>query len=318
MFIRRLFLALLCCSITITPAWGWSEESHMTTGAIAYEELAAHDPLVLAEIERILSAHPHFARLEAKAKGQVGAERMRTMFEWLARWPDDINGTEFEHRDWHYELRVVYGRVWLWPFRNGNASYAFDLNYRTLADRNAPARERAIAIGWLLHIIGDIQQPLHAGHQMTSAFWLTDEAGSLAYVRKEAGGTPTDMHQYWDKILDVPNADGTVGGDATARYWTQRLMALWPRERIRRLAYPGTAQEQFSQWLDGSMHLAQLVGYTGSYLKASPDPAGASVVSEEELRVAKEVAKRRVATGGYRIADVLRTALAPPTPNSTS
>lgn len=302
-------LALLAAFLESAPALAWSRESHMTTGAIAFDDLAANHPAALAKLEQILTAHPHYSQLAAHAAGLNGGARTRAMFEWLARWPDDIKGTQYEHPDWHYELRVVYGRTWLWPFRNGNASFAFDQNFRLLANQTAPARDRAIAIGWLLHIVGDIQQPLHAGHQMTSAFWETDEAGSIAFVRKPPGGEPVSLHSYWDESLDVPGADGKVSGDTTSRAWAKPLQALWPRTRISHLAYSGTAQQQFSNWLDESMVLARLVGYQGSYLQASADRKDAPLVTPFELRVAEELAKRRVATAGYRIADVLRLAV---------
>ena len=64
----------------------------------------------------------------------------------------------------------------------------------------------------------------------------------------------------------------------------------------------------FASYLDESAELARLVTYRGTFLKASPDPALAPVVSDRENRVTLELAKRRIATSGYRIADVLARA----------
>ncbi|VAV94517.1 hypothetical protein MNBD_ALPHA04-620 [hydrothermal vent metagenome] len=296
-------------AIPLSPVSAWSEETHMTTGAIAYDDLVKNNPATITALEEILKAHPHYDKLAGYAEGFKGEEKTRVMFQWLARWPDDINGTEYEHRDWHYELRVVHGRTWLWPFRNGNATLGFDESFRLLADKSAPLKDRAIAISWLMHLTGDIQQPLHAGHQMTNVFWATDEAGSLSFVRKAEEGEPTDLHNYWDKILDVANADGKVFGEATSRAWATPLQTLWPRTRINGLTYEGTPQEQFENWLTESMHLARLVAYTGTYLSATAEQESAPVVTPREIRVAEELSKQRVATGGYRIADVLRLAV---------
>lgn len=297
-------LFLITALAAANPAQAWSEKSHMTTGAIAYDDLAASDPEVLGKMEAILAAHPHYDKLVARASGLTGADRTRVMFEWLARWPDDIADTDFATPEWHYELRVVYGRTWLWPFRNGSASEGFDANFATLANPEAPAKARAIAIGWLMHIVGDIQQPLHAGHQMTTVFSATDEAGTLAFVRKNKGDQPTNLHQYWDEILDRP---GPV--DATSKAWAMALQKTWPRGAVTVRTYAGSAQVQFGQWLDESMHLARLVGYRGTMLKATAVADDAPVVTPRETRVVKELSKRRVATAGYRIADVLRMAL---------
>jgi hypothetical protein len=286
------------------PVLAWSEETHMTTGAMAFDDIAATNPELLAQIKQIILAHPHYKQLSAHAGAAQGSAKTRVIFEYLARWPDDMNGTMYEHRDWHYELRVVHGRTWLWPFRNGNASEGFDINYRIFADKKAADVDRAIALGWLLHIIGDIQQPLHAGHQMTSAFSATDEAGTKAFIRKDAAAQPTDLHQYWDKILDVA---GPV--DATANFWSLRLPGLWSRAKITELSYPGLPQQQFSSWLDESMFLAKKYAYRGTLIEATPVAADAPVAKQPEIRFAEELSKRRVATGGYRIADTIRMAL---------
>ena len=302
----KLLLSIAVGSVILmhSPARAWSEASHMTTGAIAFDDLSVSDPAVMAELKKILTAHPHYDKLVERAEGLSDAEQTRLLFQWLARWPDDIRDTEFSRPSWHYELRVVSGWTWVWPFRNGDASIGFEENFRTLADPDAPVRDRAIAVSWLMHIVGDIQQPLHAGHQMTSTFSATDEAGTISYVRKKNDGTVANLHEFWDQILDKPGAP-----EATSDAWAKPLQDLWPRTRIGHLTYSGTPQSQFNNWLDESMHLARLVGYTGTALVASAEPDDAPAVTFYELRRAEELSKRRIATGGYRIADMLRLAL---------
>ncbi len=288
--------------LAATPALAWSEKSHMTTGAMAFDDLSASDSALLARLEPIIAAHPHFAKIATHAGNLEGAARMRVIFEWLARWPDDARATEFDRPTWHYELRVVYGRTWLWPFRNGEASEAFDLNFRTLSNTKAPPRDRAISLSWLMHIVGDIQQPLHAGHQMTADFPKTDEAGQLAFIR--AGQKTVGLHEYWDSSLDV---EGPV--DATANRWSSLLPALYPRAKIRLRTYAGAPQKQFSLWLDESLQLAKRVGYIGTALKATADKANAPTATAFEIGIVQEISKRRVASGGYRIADTIGMAI---------
>lgn len=284
-----------------TPALAWSEETHQTIGEIAYDQLAAQQPERLAELMALVHLHPHYAQLLARTAGLSGTARDRAVFGWLARWPDDIRNTAADRPKWHYELRVVHGRTSLWPFRNGTAQYAFDGNAALLANRAAPPAHRAVAIGWLLHIIGDIQQPLHAGHQMTSDFAQTDEAGGLAWVRRSAGGELTNLHQYWDKFLErnVP-ASETAGTT-----WHARLTAQFPRARLRELRPITAPNRAFATWLDESLLIAQRVAYRGSFLAASPAPSRAPVVSAADSARARAVTERRVTLGGYRAADVL-------------
>lgn len=295
-------LLLACMS---GPALGWSEESHMTTGAMAYNDLLGNSPELMPEIERILAAHPDRKALDAHLVGLEAGERKRALFEWLARWPDDANGTPFEHRDWHYELRVINTAAWIWPFRNGNASGAFDHNFGILSDKKAPLSERAVAFSWLLHIIGDIQQPLHAGHWMSWRFRTTDHAGTYAFVRRTKNGAATDLHQYWDKILDRSGA-----ADATADYWVPQLEQEFPRSALPELAETTAPRKRYRGWIDDSFKLARIAAYQGAFLKATDTQKNAPVVSRDYTIRSQYIAKRRVALGGYRIADMIRLALA--------
>jgi hypothetical protein len=292
-------LAVLAALLPVAAAQGWSIPTHQATGAIAWADLARRDPAALAELEQIARALPYYPLFARAAAPLSPAQRQQALFEFLARWPDDIRKGPEDHPEWHYELRVVSGRTWLWPFRNGEARRAFALNFARLADPCAPAVDRARGLAWLIHIVGDVQQPLHAGHQMTAAFPATDRAGSIAFVRRQPGGAPTDLHEYWDQILDPARGGGLP----------QAVMQQWPRSRLPELRRPGPPAASFAGYLDESAALAGMVAYRGSFLAASPGAAQAPAVSQGENRVAEALARRRVAVAGYRIADMLIAAL---------
>ncbi len=287
------------------PAHAWSHGAHMTTGAIAYDDLARSDRDVLVELDRIIAAHPHIDRLSQYAEGIEGPERVRVLLQWLARWPDDIrDDPEFDCYECHYELQVVSGLTWLWPFRNGQASEAFSRHFAVLADTEASLRDRAIAVGWIAHIVGDIQQPLHAGHQLTWDFIGTDRAGLEAFVRRSAGEKATSLHEYWDYALDAKGEPV-----ATVVKWARSLQTEIPRGAIKGLVYSGSIEQQFANWLDESMLLAGRGAYRGTALKAVPEGENAPVMTAWENHFTVALSKRRVVTGGYRIADVFRAAL---------
>ena len=239
----RATLGLLAAALLAAcpaPALAWSKPSHQTTGAIAWADLAARDPQALAELLALARAHPDYPLFEAAARHLPGPQRQRALFEWLARWPDDIRAGaveggrkgRYDMPDWHFELQVVPASSWRWPLRNGNASLGYALNYARLADPCVPAALRAQALGWLIHIVGDIQQPLHAGHRMDGQFPLTDRAGILGFVRRTPGATPTPLHEYWDQMME----DSGVRLPAGQQDWAGALIAQWPRRRLPELA----------------------------------------------------------------------------------
>ncbi len=310
MNLRPLLAAALL--LFTAPVLAWSMPGHMTTGAIAYDTLAREHPELLPQIEAIITAHPDKARLDAATTGLTGSARTRAQFEWLARWPDDIRvgqGTDgkWDHPAWHYELRVVSPAKVIWPWRNGQASEAFAINYAVFSDPKAAAADRAVALGWLMHIVGDIQQPLHAGHWMSWQYKLTDRAGLLGHVRRTADGKPIDLHAYWDDMFDMPGA-----AEATSRAWAVPVAVRWPRALAIPVAPTGTPQAQFSAWMDESHALARDFAYSDAFLRATSVALDAPVVSDAYRAQSMLVAQQRLAAGGYRIADTLTMALAKP------
>ena len=282
----------------------WSEKTHMTTGAIAFEHLMATHPELMTQIDTIIQAHPDYLVLSSHVKGLTGHARTRTLFEWLSRWADDIRETPESYPEWHYELKVVHGWTWLWPFSNGTASEAFVKNLGILSNRKAANKDRAIALSWLMHIVGDIQQPLHAGHQITAEFPLSDEAGSLAYIRTTDLATPVKLHEYIDSALDSDCANSS-----TSDTCVEHLRKLWPPHKFEAFNDTNSVSDTFEIWLQESRLLARQDVYIGNFINASPLPNKGPVLSQEEQHNITELAKRRVAASGYRIAETIIYAL---------
>lgn len=298
-------IALMIAALSPAPALAWSEGTHQLTGEIAYDDLAANRPQVLAALVKILPAHPHYARLAARAEGLTGAARDRVIFGWLARWPDDIRTSPYDNPEWHYDLRVAHGWDNLGVGASGKASEGFARNLATLSNAKAAASQRAIAMGWLLHIVGDIQQPLHAGHRLSWGFLMSDRAGQLAHVRRLPDARAIDMHEFWDQFLELGGSKLPKGETS----WSKVIAARWPRASLKEVVPVASAQADFGRWLDESFFLAKRFAYSGTFLQATKDPRDAPVVSRRENETTNALAIRRVATGGYRIADVLAFAV---------
>jgi hypothetical protein len=101
--------ALCIVAVGVQPngAAAWSNQGHMVTGAVAYDDLARTDPGLVAKIEAIMANHPDKARFERGLAGYSGEARTRRLFELMARWPDDIRDGPYDHPGWHYWLRLI-------------------------------------------------------------------------------------------------------------------------------------------------------------------------------------------------------------------
>lgn len=285
-----------------TAAFAWSNAGHMASGAIAYDRLGARNPAALRAVLAIMAHHPDAARFKASLGTLTGTARDRAMFEWMARWPDDIRPTAWNHPEWHYQTHVATGWTWF-PYVAGDAAKAFDRSVAIAFDPKQPAGERAIALCWLFHLTGDIQQPLHAGHRMSWRWMLTDRLGTIAYVRPNQGDQPLELHQYWDHAAENANVDARLGDTAAAAELARRA------ERIPRVPPDRTGalppHDRFTAWTDESRVLARTFAYRGATLEAAKDRATAPVLGAVANARAQALATIRIAMAGDRLATLL-------------
>ena len=282
--------------IPVAPARAWSNQGHMATGAIAYDLLAHRDPAAVQAVAALMAAHPDRARFDAKLGTLSGAARARTLFELIARWPDDIRKTPYNHTHWHHQLRVVVGWTALRGIRLGEADHAFARNLEILRNAKVEPGQRAIALCWLVHIFGDMHQPLHAGHLMNDRFPLTDRAGTIGWVKRAPDAAPEPLHHFWDEAADRPGGEA-AGADAIAMVAEATLAA--------RPVPPQQPETAYHAAVDESERLAATIVYQGAALDESHRPADAPILSRDYVATAGAVADERLGQAGARLADML-------------
>lgn len=293
MFNRLLGLVLLCLSL---PAAAWDNRGHRTTGELAYDRLQGGDPAAVAAIVAIMAQHPDRARFERNLAGLSGEARTRRMFGLMARWPDDVRDTARDRPEWHYALKVVHGWTWLDWYTAGDAEEQWAANLATARAAGARAADRAVALCWLLHIGGDMHQPLHRGHRLDGDWLTSDRAGTIAYVRRGPGLPPMALHQLWDKAFDPT---GTGGGDEDGD--VDRLHAAFAAR-----AAVLVSRGSFAQWIDESEALARTRAYTGPALLATHAPEDAPPMTPAYMAMLRSIAEVRLIDAGVRMGTALQ------------
>jgi hypothetical protein len=171
-----LTLALLCCC---SPALAWGPLGHRVTGQIAQQHLS---PKAAAAVQRILG-------VEDLAEASTWADEMRS------------NPAPFWQKTaspWHYvtvPAGKFYAEVGAPP--EGDSVTALQQFAATLRDRTASREQQQLALRFAVHIIGDLQQPLHAGNG-------TDKGGNELRVRWFS--KDTNLHSVWDSDLPLEKA----------------------------------------------------------------------------------------------------------------
>jgi nuclease S1 len=269
--------------LTPAPAAAWWEYGHETVAAIAEMNVT---PATRREIHRLLAQSRLLETPTCPA----------STIEEASTWPDCIKQLRdrFSYASpWHYQ-NVDICR----PFdqesacRDGNCvSAQIERNARLLADRALPVRERVMALAFLVHLMGDLHQPLHAGDR-------GDLGGNRFVASYGVIAGRTNLHSIWDGYLADRGISQPVGGPAGI------LAELAPADREAMRA--GTVAE----WAQESWAAAREFAY-GSLLAdpCGPVPAERPVVTEEITRRLIPIVRRQVARGGLRLARMLDEAL---------
>lgn len=297
--------ALFHCSAVMA----WSRPGHMVTAAIAYEELRAQDPKVLEQIVALVERHPDRAAFEIAIGGARGEERRRRIFLELARWADDTRGSIHDHPTWHYSSRPLINQASPPPasgenVTTGSAIEAFALAFSVASDSRAPQSERAVALCWVFHLVGDMHQPLHSVSQVSKRFPSGDRGGNLQFVRDPQTNDPVTLHWFWDDAATREDAPDEVMQRA------EDFMRRLPRAQFKELKFFKGAGD-FSMWAEESYQLAASVAY-GPDLQATDTADRASKPSQRYLDQARETAEKRLTLASYRLTDVLRLAFREP------
>jgi hypothetical protein len=146
---------------------------------------------------------------------------------------------------------------------------------------------------WLLHLIGDIHQPLHATTRVTQAEAQGDAGGNLVKLRGDAS---SNLHSYWD---DLPGSDCQF---CSAKiHCVDRAIVLG--KTLRAAKVKAVHDTKTATWTRESFEAARTMVYR---LPIGPGDGAYTIVpaSLYDAR-ADRLARGRIALAGARMAEVL-------------
>tara|TARA_R110002072_G_scaffold2361_8_gene19656 strand:- start:1911 stop:2693 length:783 start_codon:yes stop_codon:yes gene_type:complete len=225
---KKIIAALCAVLMTGAPAFGWGKTGHRVTGAIA---------------ERYLTDEARAAVVEL-----LGVESLAE----ASTWPDFMRSSreEFWQASWSLHFVTVPDGTIYDPANapeEGDAYTALERFSAIVTDENAPLEERQRALRLIVHIIGDLHQPLHNGNG-------TDRGGNNVTV--VWFDTVTTLHLAWDEDLvdheqlsytEMTNwLDARITPDL-AQAWMDPDPRTWIAESvaIRDSVYPDDAELQW-------------------------------------------------------------------------
>lgn len=260
----RLLVACALLFLLPLPAKAWGPSPHRVIATLAEAQLT---PSARREVEALLA---------------VTGDRSLAD---IANWADTIRNDPTQRTLWRASSRLHYVNLRIpactyraqRDCRNGQCIVAGIEKYLSiLADRRAPESSRAQALRFVVHFIGDIHQPLHAGDR-------GDGGGNGFQV--QLSGKGTNLHRVWDSRIT----------NSRRLKWQDHATKLMPKTV--KPAKPQRAQA--AQW---AVESCRIVADERVYPRSH-------VIDEQYLAHMLPIADRRLQLAGKRLAAALNQVL---------
>ncbi|MGB3722967.1 MAG: S1/P1 nuclease [Pacificimonas sp.] len=262
---RKSLIALAAAAtLASAPAHAWGQTGHRVIGKLA-------DSFLTTEARRGIAA---LIENESLAEASTWADFMRASPEVF--WQEEAS-------PWHY-VTVPEGTTYaeVGPPPEGDAITALARMRAEALDTSLPRAQRQRALRIVIHIVGDLHQPLHAGNG-------TDRGGND--VRVEFFGDERNLHSIWDSgLIDRQ----------------QLSYSEWARWTLRSLAVE-TAQDWYTA--DPLVWVGESAAIRDTLYPAEPR------ISWDYAFQHDAILKQRLAQGGVRLAAYLNAMFGDGRPN---
>ena len=191
----KIYIASIITAISIaaTPALAWGDLAHEVVGLIAYRHLT---PAVKTKIDLLLASDA-----DTLTAPDIGSR---------ATWADKYRSSHRQTAAWHFvDIEInnpdlsgaCSGFPPTAPGLAASQGPAQDCVVDKIAEFAAELRdpattlaERGLALKFLLHLVGDLHQPLHASDD-------SDRGGNCIGLSPPPDGEAKNLHAFWDTTV---------------------------------------------------------------------------------------------------------------------
>lgn len=314
---RRLSALLLSLLLLAPSSYGWNGFGHMAVAYVAYQHL---DPQTKARANQLIRLNPLYATWKKQLPAGVSASQRNLMlFMIAATWPDQIRGDHSYHADGPdsgdrppatggdvnigYTDKALH-KYWHFvdnPFSQDgtpveqaptpNAETQVKAFSQALGS-NEPDKVKSYDLIWLMHMVGDVHQPLHNASRFSKDLPKGDAGGNFVLIAKppcKDDTTATELHALWDGAIGTSSAPKAV----------IVVAKTLPAQAV------DANDQDVDVWVSESLKLAE----TKAYVAPIGDGKGPFTIDQAYCDQMLAVAEQRVVQGGMRLANLLNANL---------
>jgi hypothetical protein len=323
-FFRRAASVLISISLfqlfLPASASAWNNVGHRAIAELAWMKMDKGERQAVSEL---LQQHPHYRSMLVSDVPR-GVDKNEWAFLCAAVWPDWVRPAKHGHAPKPESVTKynLYPHAVGFPFlRRGDTNQALIDNFFIarpdaemvlsnlmvqLKNKAMPAPDRAVTLAWMLHLFGDLHQPLHAANLVTKKNPGGSGLGGNFLVRDEHK-KQIDLHSYWDELPGVNPSYSAVAGLARKLNSSRDLnpMALPDYQTNKTVA----------AWVQESFRLAVTFAYSEDHVQFVPEhdvdsgkikTSAIPLLRPDYVSGSRQIAYRRLVLAGQRLADELK------------
>ena len=302
---------LILCALN---GLAWGPDGHMIVAALAWSKLT---PEARQEAARLLKENPYYDRWTQDVDD---ADKDEMAFITAATWPDEIKGDsnydnsegdhpkkgaqsgqnigyddKLQHRYWHY-YDTPFSPDHTKTKQPDKVNALTQIKLLSVALKTSSDDSiRSYDLVWLLHMVGDVHQPLHATSRFDKQDPKGDAGGNLvntcSAAQVSAGkNCRSELHGFWD------GTPGSSKEPETVKKQAAKLPEATASE---------ASVQDAAKWIDESFELAK----SDVYKTPIGIGRGPFVLTVEYRANAREIARKRLALAGARLAILLNDSL---------
>lgn len=206
--------------------YAWNAIGHRLMAQIAYDQLTPHSRALFNRYNQSLEPYLDFVA--------------------AAPWLDQLRRDDIHSFDsLHYiDIPFSKGTLPLPPIKKNNALSGIKEAVSVLSSKKASDAEKGLNLRILIHLTGDVHQPLHTATRLSKKFLKGDKGGNLFRLARNPYGR--NLHQYWD------NGGGYLMGRRNKSQLKEEALKLeqkWPCKEA-------NSQMKAEQWINESHEIA--------------------------------------------------------------
>ena len=257
------FLLAAICFMAAQAAFAWGADGHRIVGEVADQDLTPRTRMAVSKL-------------------MDGADSLSS----VATWMDEVRG---EHqyaylKPWHF-LNTEVCDPKVSPCRDGNCAPS-RINWAIGELKSGDQARQAMGLRVLVHLVGDIHQPLHAADN-------EDGGGNgVTISNRRCGRYGCELHAYWDSTLVKETMRGVKRATIGATFASYARL-------------PANDSMDPNEWAKESFVLAQKVAYHFNGFACGQ--RGDVELSPDYDQAALSTVRTQLSVAGHRLARVLNS-----------